>query len=71
MLKDINGCNNGTYHSSIVSQMDNLKHWRKRKIMKTLNSNELKNINGGNDFTEGFKDGLSDWEGDTSKSGGW
>ncbi|MGC7563556.1 bacteriocin, partial [Staphylococcus epidermidis] len=41
----------------------------KRKIMKTLNSNELKNINGGNDFTEGFKDGLSDWEGDTSKSG--
>ena len=42
MLKDINGCNNGTYHSSIVSQMDNLKHWRKRKIMKTLNSNELK-----------------------------
>ena len=37
-------------------------------IMKTLNSNELKNINGGNDFTEDFKDGLSDWEGDTSAS---
>ncbi len=31
MLKDINGCNNGTYHSSIVSQMDNLKHWREKK----------------------------------------